>query len=152
MLFVYESVIPASVQAVFAFHERPDALRLLTPPWEPVQVVRAAPTLQPGARALLKVKMGPVWIEWEAEHTRYEKDVLFQDRQIRGPFRRWLHTHRMLPAEGGTLLRDEVDLELPFGILARPAWPLVRRRLEKMFAHRHAATREACSGLPRELP
>ena len=152
MLFVHQSVIAAPVHAVFAFHERPDALRLLTPPWEPVQVIRAAPSLQPGERALIKVKLGPVWIEWEAEHTRYEKDVLFQDKQVRGPFRRWLHTHHMSPVEGGTLLRDEVDLELPFGLLARPAWPLVRGKLERMFAHRHAVTREACSGLPHDLP
>ena len=151
MLFVHESVIAAPVPVVFAFHERPDALKLLTPPWEPVQVVRAAPTLHVGERALIKVRLGPLWVDWEAEHTRYEKDVLFQDRQIRGPFKAWLHTHRMTAVESRTLLRDEVELELPLGILALPAWPLVRRKLRRMFEYRHEVTRANCAtpgGLP----
>ena len=39
MKFVKESVLPASVDEVFAFHERPDAFSLLQPPWERVEVI-----------------------------------------------------------------------------------------------------------------
>ena len=46
MLFVHESVIPASVARVFAFHEHSDALRLLTPPWERVEIIQPPTSLR----------------------------------------------------------------------------------------------------------
>ena len=146
MLFVHESVIEASRARVFAFHERPEALRLLIPPWERVEVVQPPSSLQPGTRVILKMKQGPFWITWVAEHTLYEKDVLFQDRMVRGPFARWLHTHRFLASGQGasTLLRDEVDCALPLGLPGA----LVRSRLSRMFEFRHAATRNAVIGKP----
>lgn len=146
MLFVHESLVPAPAAKVFAFHERADALELLTPPWEPVRIVRAASSLRPGERALIRVRVGPFWVDWEAEHTRYEKDVLFEDAQVRGPFRSWVHTHKFNAADGGTLLRDEVRIELPLGVLGLPAWPLVRRKLRRLFRYRHEVTRAGCVG------
>ena len=141
MRFIHQSVIRASPEAVFAFHEQPDALQKLVPPWERVDIVQPPASLRPGTRVVLRMRLGPLPVTWVAEHTRYEKGILFEDRMVSGPFRRWVHTHRFLPAEGGTLLRDEVDLLLPvFTFLAAP---LVRRRLRRMFEYRHRATAEA---------
>lgn len=137
MLFVHESLVEAPPARVFAFHERPEALQLLIPPWERVEVVQPPSSLLPGTRVILRMRQGPIWITWVAEHTLYEKDVLFQDRMVRGPFARWLHTHRFLPSGAGTLLRDEVDCALPLGLPGA----LVRSRLVRMFQYRHAATR-----------
>ncbi len=142
MLFVHESVIEAPPARVFAFHERPDALKLLVPPWESVEVVQPPSSLLPGTRVILRMRQGPFRITWIAEHTRYEKDALFQDRMVRGPFARWVHTHRFLPSGAGTLLRDEVDCALPLGLPG----VLVRSRLVRMFEYRHAVTRAAVIG------
>jgi ligand-binding SRPBCC domain-containing protein len=146
--FIHQSVIPAPVSRVFAFHESPGALEALIPPWERAEVVVRGGSLAPGTRVVLRLHAGPLSLEWEAIHTRYEKDVLFQDEQRRGPFRRWLHTHHFLPdVSGGTLLRDEVEWELPLGKLGNLLGrPLVERRLERMFTFRHQATARACSG------
>ena len=139
MRFVHESVIQAPPEAVFAFHERPDALRKLVPPWEHVEVVQPPASLQPGTRVVLRMHLGPLKLTWEAVHTKYEKNVLFQDQLVRGPFKKWLHTHSMLPAPGGfTLLRDEVEYELP--LLLLPGLPLVLRKLRRMFEYRHQVT------------
>jgi ligand-binding SRPBCC domain-containing protein len=137
--FSYETRIAAPPSAVFAFHERPDALELLVPPWEPVEVVQPPASLQAGTRVILRMHAGPLKFTWIAEHTRYEPGVLFQDKMVRGPFRKWLHTHHMLPTpDGATLLRDELELELPFWML--PGLPIVKRRLRRMFAYRHQVT------------
>jgi ligand-binding SRPBCC domain-containing protein len=143
MQFVHESSFEVPVVRLFAFHERPEALRLLIPPWERVQIVQPPASLAPGTRVVLRTHLAPlVWLTWVAEHTRYEKDVLFEDRMVSGPFRSWLHTHRFLPAGGGrSVLRDEVELTLPLGLPGA----LVRPRLERMFEYRHAATRAALS-------
>jgi ligand-binding SRPBCC domain-containing protein len=146
--YVHESHIEAPPEVVFAFHEAPGALARLVPPWERVEVVRPPSSLAPGTRVVLRMRFGPVPLTWEAEHTQYERGVLFQDRMVRGPFRRWIHTHRFLPHDGGTLLRDEVEYELPF--YAVPAAPLVRWRLRRMFEYRHLVTAtEAAAALQR---
>jgi ligand-binding SRPBCC domain-containing protein len=41
----------------------------------------------------------------------------FTDEMQRGPFKRWRHTHRFEPNEGGTLMHDHVDFASPFGPL-----------------------------------
>ena len=139
MRYVHESVIAAPPEAVFAFHERPDALAKLLPPWENVEVLQPPTSLLPGTRVLLRMRMGPLSLLWEAEHTQYERNAMFQDRMVRGPFKSWLHTHRFLPAPGGgTLLRDEVEFNLPLWLTLGA--PVVQRRLRRMFAYRHRVT------------
>lgn len=147
MRFVYESLVSAPVSRVFGFHEAEGALERLTPPWEETRVLKRGASLAPGTRVIIAVRIGPLWKEWEAEHTRYEKDALFEDVQVRGPFARWRHTHRFLPEGGRTRLVDEVEYELPLGAIGRfLGAPLVKRKLERMFAYRHDVTRRACEG------
>ena len=52
----------------------------------------------------------------------------FRDRQTRGPFAEFRHTHEFLPAEGGTLMRDPLEFRSPFGPLGRLVDALVMRR------------------------
>jgi len=147
MRFVHQSHIAAPPEAVFAFHERPDALEQLMPPWEPATVVQPPASLLPGARAVVRMRIGPLRVTWEAVHTAYEKGALFQDRMVRGPFKSWEHTHRMVSdGKGGTVLRDEVSFELP--LLLLPTLPFVRLRLRRMFRFRHAVTKAAFTARP----
>ncbi|HVG39700.1 MAG TPA: SRPBCC family protein, partial [Pyrinomonadaceae bacterium] len=98
MRFVYESTINAPPERVFAFHELPDALRRLTPPWERVEVVQLAPNLRKGARAVLETKLfGLLKVRWVAEHTIYDPPRLFEDVQLSGPFKSWRHRHIIEP-------------------------------------------------------
>lgn len=57
MKFVKESLIRATPERVFAFHELPDALARLTPPWERTRVVSAAPDLRVGSRAVVETRL-----------------------------------------------------------------------------------------------
>lgn len=145
MRFVKESRIAASPERVFAFHESAEALKRLTPPWEKVEIVQAAESLKPGSRAILKTGVGPWKLEWVAEHVGYDPPRSFTDRQISGPFSRWEHVHRFLEdGQGGTILRDEIELEPPMGMVGRLlAGRFLRKKLEKMFDYRHEVTRRA---------
>ena len=146
MRFVYESTINAPPERVFAFHELPDALRRLTPPWERVEVVQLAPNLRKGARAVLETKLfGLIKVRWVAEHTIYAPPGLFEDVQVSGPFKSWRHRHIIEPQPQGAKLRDEVEYEPPLGWAGRLFAPvLVEPRLRRMFAYRHRVTREWC--------
>src|ERR1044072_4747064 len=144
MFFLKQSVIRASPERVFGFHELPDALKRLTPPWEPTRVVCAAADLLVCSTALVETRMfGRVKARWLAEHTAYDPPRMFDDVQVEGPFKSWRHRHFVEPHEKGALLRDEVEYEAPRGVLAASATPLlVEPRLRRLFEYRHRVTRE----------
>jgi ligand-binding SRPBCC domain-containing protein len=146
MLFVKESVIAATPERVFAFHELPDAFRRLMPPWERATIVQVAPDLRPGSRAIIETKvLGIFRSRWVAEHTLYDPPRMFQDVQVSGPFRYWQHTHLIVPHAEGATLRDEIEYEPPLGALGRLMAPVVVfPRLERMFDYRHRVTKEWC--------
>jgi ligand-binding SRPBCC domain-containing protein len=143
--FEYSSIIDASVEAVVAFHERPEALSLLVPPNMPVRVVeRSGKGIQTGARIVLRHKLSG--LRWIAIHTAYEKNRLFVDTQASGPFRYWVHRHVFEPMEPNQCrLTDSVEFSiLPWGFLDRALGWIVRRQLQAMFQYRHAVTARQC--------
>lgn len=148
MQFVKESRIDAPPERVWAFHESPGALQKLTPPWEKVEVESGGDSIRVGSRVVLKTKLGPVPLRWVAEHTECDPPHRFADVQRSGPFRRWHHRHEFVDdGRGGTILRDTVDYDLPFGWLGRTFGSgLVRRKLNRMFDYRHDATRRLVEG------
>lgn len=139
--FVKSTVIHAPVAAVFAFHEREDALALLSPPFPPLAVISRTGGIHTGARVVLRI--GPV--TWVAAHTEYVSNRLFVDEQVQGPFARWVHRHEFAEENGACRLTDRVAFTLPGGavINALCGWA-VGLGLRQMFAHRHAVTRRHC--------
>lgn len=153
MLFVKETTIDAPPEAVFRFHESPDALTSLIPPWEQMRVVESAGSLQPGSKVVLQGSLLGIPLQWKALHTEYDPPHLFADRQESGPFAAWYHRHRFLDnGQGGTILRDEVEYEVPLGWLGSlcGGW-FVRRKLERMFNYRHEVTKHAVESAQRNL-
>lgn len=141
--YVKQTQISARSDVVFRFHESPDALQQLIPPWENMKRVESDGSLQPGSQVVLRGSLGVIPIQWVAIHTEYDPPHLFADRQESGPFASWYHRHRFLDdGQGGTLLRDEVEYAVPLGVIGRwlGGW-LVRRKLEAMFAYRHEKTK-----------
>ncbi len=141
-MFIKESVIDASPEKVFAFHESPAALKQLIPPWEKMKIHESAGSLKPGSKVVLRGQVGFFPIEWHAIHTEYDPPHLFADQQESGPFAYWYHRHRCISdGQGGTILRDEVEHALPMGHIGQlfGDW-LIRRKLEAMFAYRHETT------------
>ena len=137
--FIKQSEIDAPIEKVFAFHEKPQVLMELTPPWERMEVIQFAGSIKPGTRTILKTSIGPLPQLWEAEHVEYDPPRLFADVQRRGPFAYWYHKHRFESTERGTtMMIDEIEYALPmgwFGNLFGGAF--VRAKLQKVFDYRH---------------
>ena len=148
MRFVKQSLIRASPERVFGFHEQPDVLTLLLPPWESARVIQSARISEVGTQAIVETRiLGPIKAKWIAEHTLYDPPHMFEDIQVKGPFRSWRHRHIVEPAPEGAVLRDEIDCEPPLGFLGRLVAPaLIQKRLQKLFDYRHDVTRQWCEG------
>jgi ligand-binding SRPBCC domain-containing protein len=145
--FLKSIVIEAPVENVFGFHEREDALRLLSPAFPPVRVMRKMGGTEPGSRVELRI--GP--FEWVALHSGYEKNRFFEDQQISGPFAEWIHRHEFEAVGTATRLTDRVDFQLPGGVwMNRLFGWAVQLGLHQMFRHRHQMTKFYCEKGPNE--
>ena len=143
--FKNSSIINASPEVVWKFHERPDILQLLNPPWQPVQVVRREGVLNVGAITEFRLFLGPLPLTWLARHTECEKYRLFTDEQISGPFESWVHRHEFESENGKTRLTDAISFSMPGGGTVEfvSGW-LLQVQLEAMFRYRHYVTKREC--------
>ena len=118
--------------------------RRLTPPWEKVELESGGDSIRVGSRVVLKSRLGPIPLRWVAEHVEYDPPHRFADIRRSGPFAKWHHSHQFLDdGQGGTILRDVVDYEVPLGAVGRFLGEgLVRSKLDRMFDYRHEVTRK----------
>lgn len=150
--FNKRTAIPVPVTALAAWHESPAAFERLLPPWEKVNVLSREGDCYNG-KLSLTIGRGPFAMHWDAAHgPECAKGEYFVDRQVRGPFRSWVHTHRFLTGAAGAgaggqgdqahcTLEDEISWEAPLGPIGA-AVGRVESRLERGFAFRHARTAE----------
>ena len=113
MGLTYSSVVDAAREEVFSWHTRPGAITRLSPPWQPVRVLREAGSLRDG-EAVLGLPGG---LRLVAAHQPdgYDPPNAFADSLALLP---WRHTHQFSPVgEAATLVTDVVDTPLPARVL-----------------------------------
>lgn len=143
-IFEKSLTVDVSSDELYAWHARQGAFERLSPPWDNIEVVRKIGGIEDGAVLVMKLHQGPVSLTWEALHKDHIEGEQFVDEQVRGPFARWIHTHRFEPlGEGRSQLVDRIDYALPMGALGNLAggWK-ARGTLDAMFAFRHRRTLE----------
>ena len=135
------SPVPGPRHEVFDWHTRPGAFTRLTPPWDPTRLLHYE-GIRDGQRVVLRV-VAPWPRKWIALHSDYVEGVQFKDEQVKGPFPRWVHTHRVESDPVGRadhcVMHDQIDFKLPMGPLGALAYKLfMKRQIQRMFDHRHA--------------
>ena len=143
-IFTLRSAMPVSAAELYAWHARPGAFLRLNPPWERVEVTVAEGAFgtTPYRVTVRTPILGPIKARLVSEAFDFRPGEGFCDKQIRGPFASWLHTHRMIPDGPATsFLEDHIEYRLPLGPLgAIFGAGMVHDRLAAMFAYRHALT------------
>jgi uncharacterized protein len=139
-VFKKRSRLTASAADVYAWHAAPGAFERLAPPWDRVEVLsRSGGGLENGARVTLRLHSLAGRMDWIAEHRDVEPGRRFRDVQLQGPFARWDHLHTMEPEGPASILEDRIEYRVPGGAVGNAiAGTQVKRRLESVFAYRHA--------------
>ncbi|MDQ2961475.1 MAG: SRPBCC family protein [Candidatus Dormibacteraeota bacterium] len=134
-------VIARPVDEVFPFFARAANLERITPSWLRFRMVGPEPAeMGVGTRLEYLLHLHGVPLRWISRIDAWEPGHCFVDRQLRGPYALWEHTHVVEPHPDGTLSRDRVRYALPLGPLGEVAHRLlVRGDLERIFDYRQQA-------------
>lgn len=132
--------ISRPIDETFAFFSEAANLQRITPPELRFQIVTPLPIeMRRGARIAYRLALFGIPFEWLTQIDRWEPPHTFVDRQLRGPYGLWVHTHEFEIEGSFTRMRDRVEYRLPLGALGAPALPLVRRQLARIFDYRAEA-------------
>lgn len=136
--------LPRARPEVFQFFAAARNLERLTPKDLRFVVAREPEAITEGCLIDYHLRLDGIPFSWRTRISLWQMDVAFIDEQLRGPYRQWIHRHDFedLP-DGRTLIRDRVDLILPFQPLGEVAWPYVRRKVRRIFEFRQRAVAEA---------
>ena len=133
-----EQFIPCAVTDVFAFFADTGNLERITPAFLHFRIETPLPiTMEAGALIAYRLRLFGMPFRWLTRIELFQQQQRFVDRQIHGPYRLWHHLHEFTVLEGGTLMRDIVDYELPcgrLGTLMHALW--VQRMLDRIFDYR----------------
>jgi ligand-binding SRPBCC domain-containing protein len=133
--------VPARVSEVFPFFADPMNLDLLTPPWLGFRILTPAPiAMEVGTLIEYRLRLHGIPIRWRTEITAFEPPYRFVDRQVRGPYREWIHEHVFEEVDGHTIIIDNVRYAVPGGRVVHSLF--VKRDLQKIFDYRHARIAE----------
>ena len=137
-IFETEQWLPIAREKVFPFFADARNLEIITPPWlnftvlTPGEIKMAAGTLID-----YQLRIHGIPVRWRTEIATWEPPFRFTDQQLRGPYRRWHHTHTFTERDGGTLCHDRVEYSVPGGALVN--WLFVRHDVKKIFNYRAEA-------------
>ncbi len=116
MKYQHRFQVRAPMAVVADFHAQSASMGAITPPPIVVTVHRAPVRLADGDEMDFTLWLGPLPVHWIAQ-IEDAGPVGFTDRQVCGPFAKWIHCHRFVVVdENVTEVLDEIELNL------RPHW------------------------------
>lgn len=142
--------LSSSLDETFSLFAEASNLEALTPPELQFQILTPLPIeMKRGARIQYRLKLFGIPFHWLTEITHWEPGVRFIDEQISGPFRLWIHEHEFCAVDdASTHIRDRVRYGLPLEPMGRLAHPVVRSRLDRIFAFREEKVRDLVGEIP----
>ncbi|MBC2601306.1 SRPBCC family protein [Puniceicoccus vermicola] len=134
-----EAIIPLPREEVFPFFALAENLEKITPDSLKFEILTPLPIeMEEGVLIDYRLRIGGIPQSWQTLISRWDPPFQFVDEQMKGPYRKWVHTHTFRECDAGTEMTDRVEYELPFGPLGKIAHPIIRRQLRKIFTHRNA--------------
>ena len=138
--FHTEQFLPISIETAWDFFSSPKNLALITPPEMQFRILTNFNDSEIYEGMLIEYKLKPLFgisVYWKTEICKVDKPRMFLDKQLKGPYKIWEHTHIFSKKENGILMKDQLKYQLPFGILGTLTHSLlVKKKVEGIFSYR----------------
>lgn len=133
-----ETVLNESVDKVFDFFSKAENLNIITPSELGFKIITQLPVLmKKGSIIDYKIKLNGFPFKWKTEITKWEPPFCFEDTQIKGPYKMWVHEHKFQDLNGKTIMNDTVKYLSPGGFLEFiPHNLIVKKKVESIFNYR----------------
>lgn len=132
--------LKVEIDKIWEFISSPANLKEITPDYMGFDITTPdlPSKMYPGMIISYKVRpLLNIPTTWVTEITHVKEGEYFVDEQRVGPYTIWHHQHKIEPIEGGTLMKDIVSYQPPFGVLGTIANALIiRGKLEEIFSYR----------------
>lgn len=135
-----EQFLPIDIQTAWNFFSSAKNLAIITPPELHFKILTIPDEKEIFEGMFIEYKLKPLFgipVYWKTEIAKVEKPKMFMDKQLKGPYKKWEHTHFFDEKENGVLMKDHVEYQLPFGILGTITHTLiVKKKIENIFTFR----------------
>jgi ligand-binding SRPBCC domain-containing protein len=141
--FKTEHLLPINIEMAWSFFSSAKNLALITPPEMEFKILTKLDDKEIYEGLLIDYTVKPVFgipLNWQTEIFKVDKPHSFADRQLKGPYKIWEHTHTFIQKENGTLMIDELKYQIPLGILGQLAHTVfVKEKVAEIFKFRENA-------------
>ena len=136
--FQTEQWVPKPIDTVFNFFRNSKNLETLTPGFLNFKILsQSNGEMGEGFLLNYRLRLHGIPIHWQSKILDWNPPNRFSDKQIRGPYAYWEHSHEFFEEDGGTVIRDRVVYRLPFSPAADLlVGPFVRNDLQEIFTFR----------------
>jgi len=144
----WEHILPMKLDDAWSFFSNPHNLSEITPEYMDFNIISDIPqkvyegiVINYTVKPFLGIKM-----PWSTEITNVKEREYFIDNQLSGPYKVWHHEHHFKAVEGGVLMTDILNYELPYLFLNTIIDHLVvRKQVMSIFKYREKRLKELFS-------
>ncbi len=149
-IFNAEQFLPITINKAWEFFSDAENLAVITPPALGFKVLSSVRNREIYEGMIIDYRVRPLFkvpLHWRTEIAKVEKPYSFTDRQLKGPYKLWEHTHHFFEKENGILMKDRVKYQLPYGVIGELTHSiLVRNKIEDIFAYRQQVLNQIFNG------
>jgi len=135
-----------SIDELWDFISNPQNLKVITPEYMGIDITSEDLPEKMYEGMIISYKVSPflgIKTTWVTEITHVKDKYYFVDEQRLGPYAIWHHQHFLEADPKGTMMKDIISYQPPFGMLGKAANALfIKKKLEEIFAYRAKVMKE----------
>ena len=137
-ILIRETVLNGSIEEVFDFFSKAENLDKITPPILGFRIITPLPVeMKKGTLIDYKIKLNGIPFNWRTEITKWDPPNCFEDTQLKGPYKMWIHEHKFIERNNKTFMTDTVRYISPGGAFEFiPHNLIVKKKVDFIFDYR----------------
>lgn len=142
--FRHSFIVKSPIERVWDFYTDVKHLEAITPKEIDLKIINATNQnivqgheIWLSGKIIAKIRRRMTW------HSKitFLKAHEYVDEMLAGPFKKWMHLHKFSNIDGKqTEIIDEIEFELPYGILGKLFEGYAYKQLQNIFEYRKTAT------------